>query len=236
MKFYEQETRVYPEVLRKLLINACGPELVRPLLESKKTRGFVVVRLLFGYLVDCLANTDIFMGFDTDTDRQVANANNTLNTPFSSVSVRKAALMDLAAVSAYIRGSTRWHEFLQMLFMKHTFELWSIMEPLLPRDVNRSKANADLSAFVRESVKLAGRMVGDAPGYEWTMVFHRTGVLFKGAEMVDRSAMIAGDPAAPQNRNLRVKLSVTPTIVRREYIGMSIVADTMHRANVLLMG
>ncbi|KAH0565758.1 hypothetical protein GP486_000855 [Trichoglossum hirsutum] len=236
MKSYEQEIRTYPEVLRSLLINACGPELVRSLLESKKTRKFVVVRLLFGYLVDGLANTDILMGFDSDTDRQVANAQNTLNTPFSSVSVRKAALMDLAAVSAHIRGSPRWHEFLQMLFMKHAFDLWSIMEPLLPKDVNRSKANADLSIFVRESVKLAARMVGDAPGYEWTMVFHRAGVVFKGVEMVDRSAMIIGDPTASQNRNLRVKLSVTPTIIRREYVGMSIVAETMHRANVLLMG
>jgi hypothetical protein len=236
MGFYEQETRAYPEVLRTLLINACGPELVRSLLESKKTRPYVVVRLLFGYIVDCLANIDIFMGFDHDTDRQVANAQNTLNSPFSSTMVRKAALMDLAAVSTHIRGSIRWQEFLQSLFMKHTFELWSIVEPLLPSAVNRSKANADLSVFVRESVKLAGRMVGDAPGQEWTMLFPRVGTLFRGEEMVDRSGLAVGEPTASHNRNLRVKLSVTPTIVRRGYVGVSIVAEMVHRANVILMG
>ncbi|KAI9779537.1 MAG: hypothetical protein M1839_007345 [Geoglossum umbratile] len=236
MDFYEQETRTYPEVLKALLINACGPELVRPLLESKKTRSSVVVRLLFGYIVDCLANTDIFIGFDHDTDRQVANAQNTLSSPFSSTMVRKAALMDLAAVSTQIRSSIRWQEFLQSLFMKHTFELWSIVEPLLPNAVNRPKANADLSIFVRESVKLAGRMVGDAPGQEWTMLFPRVGTLFRGEEMVDRSGLVAGEPTAPHNRNLRVKLSVTPTIVRRGYVGVSIVAGMVHRANVILMG
>ncbi|KAI9763651.1 MAG: hypothetical protein M1840_000365 [Geoglossum simile] len=236
MGFYEQETRTYPEVLKVLLINACGPELVRSLLESKKMRPHVVVRLLFGYIVDCLANTDIFMGFDHDTDRQVANAQNTLNSPFSSTMVRKAALMDLAAVSTHIRGSIRWQEFLQSLFMKHTFELWSIVEPLLPNAVNRSKANADLSVFVRESVKLAGRMVGDTPGQEWTMLFPRVGMLFRGEEMVDRSGLAVGEPTAPHNRNLRVKLSVTPTVVRRGYVGVSIVAEMVHRANVILMG
>ena len=95
----------------------------------------------------------------------------------------------------------------------------------------RNRAYEDLHEIHKKATFLAMNML--SVPLEWKIEFPKINELFVPNSMINRDPVIAG----PQHQltKARVKLAVTPVIIKRDQTGPSVLATQEHMAHVLLM-
>ena len=148
-------------------------------------------------------------------------------------SVRREILEEVAGVAAQMKAQPQYTAFLQQKLRSTSGGLLHPVGHFLALDSRGAEARLALDPIVREALTLGFLMY--ASPVEWVVEFPRLGAKFNSRSMVNRDPMIAGDPLELERRNIRVKLAITPTVIRRDVSGPVLMVSTLHLGHVLLM-
>ena len=86
-----------------------------------------------------------------------------------------------------------------------------------------------------QQVGIAVHLIKGKISREWVVDFTRLGARFNSHAMVNRDHLISGNSRDLERRNFRVKLAITPTIVKRDVSGAALLVVALHHAHVILM-
>ncbi|KAI9721294.1 MAG: hypothetical protein M1812_002456 [Candelaria pacifica] len=217
-----------PETLKALLSSVCDRSLALPLLRDPATRYFLVARVVNSELTNNQLKFSTLQGYNLAVDMRLLNARDSLRAD-TPVARRRAIVEELANIALTVAEDVQHMEFLLDRTQQIAMEMMTKLAPLLGTGVNR--AYAELHQLQKKTLLLAMAMLKCQ--VEWKVDFPKTGDYFVDQSMVNRDPFIAGDPSTLLR--MRVKLGVTPVIIKRDQSGPSVIATQEHMPHVLLM-
>ncbi|KAI9765636.1 MAG: hypothetical protein M1835_007339 [Candelina submexicana] len=217
-----------PESLKALLSSVCDKSIALHLLRDPTTRYFLVARVINDEFTKHQLKITSIMGFSLTLDMRIQKAKDELR-PDNHINFRRAIVEELANIAQAANADPKHQEFLVERCQQMTMEMMNKLSPLMGTGLNR--AYADLHDIQKKALLLAMNMLTGP--FEWKIDYPLINALYVPHSMVNRDPVIAGEPH--MLARTRVKLAVTPIIIRRDQSGPSVIATQEHMANVLLM-
>lgn len=146
---------------------------------------------------------------------------------------RKQVLEELAQIAGNLQLSPTHEESFARKVQVTSGELLEAVGHFQAPNARVAEARVGLEQVVREALHLGWAMY-TSPA-EWVVDFARQGSRFNSHAMINRDHHIVGNPRDLERRNFRVKLAITPTVVRRDVSGAALLVAALHHGHVLLM-
>ncbi|KAI9845910.1 MAG: hypothetical protein M1837_004446 [Sclerophora amabilis] len=205
---------------------------ISSLLERVETRWALVARLISTFLVEEILMIYVVMGYCEQSDKRFHNiAMELQKNPGGAL--KKQLMDEQATLVKNITSTSDWTNHLNGKFNKKSSELYYLVTPLLTTSARDEVVRPGFNKFIRQGFDIAVTMYS-AP-IEWILKFPAAGEKFSSHIMVNEDRDFPEAATELDRRHLRVKIGITPNIIKRDNSGPSLVVLTMHKAGALLM-
>ena len=146
---------------------------------------------------------------------------------------RKQVIEKLAQVALDLKQRPTWSSFFAEKLRTASAELLSAVGKFQAMNCREAEARVGLRQVVQEAL-LLGWAMNESPA-EWVVDLTRLGARFNSHAMVNRDHLLSGNSRDLERRNFRVRLAITPTIVKRDVSGAALLVVALHHAHVILI-
>lgn len=224
-----------PDGLLKALANNSHSDQVMGLISSAGTRYLLVARMVNSWVGNDLFQPHVLKQYSHSFDQKVRRFREGLADPDVPVSVRQGLLRVIADTAKELTSTDDFDAFVEHHILEEVSSLWDRLAYLFASGISQTQAWADLQHIFREGFRIAVLMLCTPLSYCFTYPSVDRNSYFNPGCMINRDLTYKDNPLMLLRRGLRVRLGITPVIVTTSYVGPSIVPQTVHLANVLLM-
>ncbi|KAL3424495.1 protein phosphatase [Phlyctema vagabunda] len=205
---------------------------VMSLLNSKQHRHWFAMRMLTEYVVKDILNVALFQSYSTEVSKTIEDVKKSLEKRGLNNAVRQSLMYKQAAAVRSVVDSDAYEDWRYKELARHSGKLRKMFGPLLNADIVRADAGTDLGLIVAFTLDLSAKM--NTSDYSFKYIFPPTSANFQPSTMVVKD-FPGHDPSRLQIQQVRVRLSMTPSITIRDDRTASIITKTLHKASVLVM-
>ncbi|OIW27951.1 hypothetical protein CONLIGDRAFT_455863 [Coniochaeta ligniaria NRRL 30616] len=209
-----------------------GASHARFLLEDEQCRSFFVERMMLQYIVNNVLSVEGWMGFNDDTDRELKELNDRLqSTEVFKSYIRQSIIDQISSTIGRMLADPSFNEYRARRISFHQQRLKTIVGPLMDPEASRTDAGFDLHAVASTALQVSALMFQSRLNFEfsWSLTCSKFSLDYH----VPKEPPC--DPLMLQAKQYRIKLVVTPAILFRDDRGVSINPKRVLRSEVFVM-
>ncbi|KAI9838067.1 MAG: hypothetical protein M1819_006222 [Sarea resinae] len=220
----------YPYGLTEVL--KASSEDYQYFLIDPEIRFLIAARVINVSIVKYCFKEVALKGYDENYDRKIQTALDSRQS-YTEFRTRRALDMQIADIISSVSTMSNWDDFLMSRAATTTVHIFDKVRPLLHQQ--SAGAASECQRLFEQAYRLSAAMFS-VPA-EWKFDFPEAGARtsFNRNIHESRGPIVFEDPAVLESRKASVKLSITPTVVKRGWSGMSVVPKTYAKAQVLVM-
>lgn len=230
----QERDKGLPEGLISAFAKHSDISQVMPLLGSGATRYFLVAKLINSWITNDIFRPQALRGFSRTHDNKISELRHQIQ-PGIPPHLRFALMVAIADTAKEMKEVPGFYKYVEGQVSSKTSNLWDRLTYLVAPGVLQSQAWDDLSHIHQESYRIAILMMCTPLGHNFTYPHVSVNTFFNPSCMLNRDISFKGDPLSLKRQDLRVRLGITPIIVITNYMTPSVVPQTVHFSNVLLM-
>ncbi|KAI9747910.1 MAG: hypothetical protein M1815_003797 [Lichina confinis] len=232
-----------PERLQSVLQRLTEPTYYMLLLWDPHRRWALITKVIVSYIVNEVLACDLLLGFRDDWDRLLAHSKEARRDGRQYTdSAKRAFFFRFAELVRDFLHEPGALNFLRAKFEAACEHLYTLLTPLMWWDTQPGPARVSLAAIISIAFRMHLAMYS-AP-VEWHFDYPPVAAAFNARVHTSRDEVAssfadAAAPAAPVAAvpvvGNRIRLAITPVVIKRDHNAQTLLVSTVRRSDVLLM-